>query len=59
MRREDEVGNIGTIDNVETSGMLSLGSKLVLEAERRIVGVSNDFLALGSFSVVNFPIAGR
>lgn len=42
-----------------TEVWLSVVVRLALDAERRIVGVSNDSRALGSSSVVNLPIAGR
>ena len=59
VRSDEEVDNVGGAAGVAKTSALSLKPRLALEAERRMVGVRRDSRALGSSSVVNFPMAGR
>ncbi len=62
---EEVEGSLSTVscDNCEvaavTEAELSVVARLAFDAERRMVGVSNDSRALGSSNAVNLPIAGR
>ena len=62
---EDVEGSLSIVscDSCEVAAVteveLSVVVRLAFDAERRIVGVSNDSRALGSSNVVNLPIAGR